>query len=278
MQRKIIVGLMAGIASIGLASAPAAAQDKPEFEGFYIGGSVGYDVQPNDINSRILFDTNQDGRFNDTVLTTTSANAFSPGFCNGAARSNIPDDSCRNDSDGINYAGKIGYDAQFGHLVFGVVAEIGKNDISDSVSAFSTTPASYTFSRRIDYVAAFRTRLGYAADRTLFYGAFGPSYAGINHSFTTTNGANSFTGRERGGRFGFQAGGGIEQKISKHISFGLEYMYNQVNDSAYRVRVGPGTAPVTNPFLIVNATGTDLARSDSYFRWHSMRATLNFRF
>lgn len=280
MTRTMKLSLLAGLAAAAI-STPAFAQDTPEkeFDGVYVGGSVGYDVQGNDVNEKVLFDRNLDGaRFDDSVLTAGGANAFAPGFCNGLALSSIPTDGCRNDRDDLSYSGRIGFDKQMGRLVLGVVGDVGSTNIRDSVSAFSITPANYVFTREIDYVASIRGRVGYAANRTLFYVTGGPGYAGIKRSFTTTNGTNSFTARNDDAKFGFLVGGGIEQKVSKHISFGLEYMYNQFNDNDYRVRVGPGTSPVTSPFRTVNANGTDLRRSDGDFRWHSLRATIAYRF
>ncbi|MGK3919407.1 hypothetical protein ABI060_14310, partial [Enterococcus faecium] len=70
-----------------------------------------------------------------------------------------------------------------------------------------------------------------------------------------------------------------EQKLGRNFSIGMEYMYHQYDDDAYRVRVTQGTAPATNPFVLApNTTGTDLRRSDTKFRWHSLRATAAFRF
>ena len=50
-----------------------------------------------------------------------------------------------------------------------------------------------------------------------------------------------------------------------------------VKDDDYAVNVGPGTAPPTNPFLL-DSGGTDIQRSGSHFRTHSVRGTLSFRF
>lgn len=36
----------------------------------------------------------------------------------------------------------LGYDAQLGSLIVGVVGEVGRGKAEDSVSAFSTTPAA----------------------------------------------------------------------------------------------------------------------------------------
>jgi outer membrane immunogenic protein len=247
------------------------------FLGLYVGGSFGYDVQPNDVGSSVLFDNGLNGSFGDTVRTGAGANAFSPGFCNGAALTATPSGTCRNDKDGIAYYGRLGFDSQLGPLVVGVVGEFGKTEINDSVSAFSTTPANYVLTREIEWEASIRGRVGFVAGRsTLFYGAFGPGYASIDRSFRSTNTANSFALSGKRRQFGVTGGGGVEQMIGNNFSIGLEYMYHQYQDDDFRVRVGQGTAPATNPFVL--AGGTDFRRSDDKFRWHSLRATAAFRF
>ena len=267
---------------------PALAQeadDKP-FDGLYVGGTVGFDAQPNDRGEIVNFDRNLDGRFGDTVTTSTGANAFAPtaaqpgaGFCNGNATSTGLLTGCTNDKDDISYSGRIGFDKQFNHIVVGVVGEFGKSEVRDSVTAFSTTPASYTLTRKVDYNANLRVRAGYAFNKTLFYATGGGAYAKVKSSFATTNTANAFATSGKNDSFGFVAGGGVEQKLGRHFSIGLEYLFNQYKDGDYRVRVTQGTAPATNPFVLPpNTVGTDFARSDRFFRWHSVRATASFRF
>lgn len=279
----------AGLALFLLAANGAAAQettaDRP-FSGVYIGAAGGYDVQPSDVGSSILFDRNLDGQFGENVTTAAGGNAFSPGFCNGSARTAVPAYGCRNDDDGAAYYGRIGADIQRGNIVAGLVGEFGKSEITDSVAGFSTTPASYTLSRKIDWEGSVRGRIGYAANTTLFYGTAGGGYAKIDHLFFTTNTANAFAGRGKQEQFGFLGGGGIEQKLTRNISVGLEYMYHQYKDDSYRVRATAGAgisgSPVLlalNPFVLApNTTGTDFRRSDEQFRWHSLRATAAFRF
>lgn len=272
----------ATVAALALAAAPAMAQDAPSddnFNGPYVGGSFGIGVQNNDVREFQRFDRGFDGSY-DTITTTTGANAFSPGFCNGAANGPRPANACRNDKDDIAYHGRIGWDARIGDFVVGVLGEFGRTEVIDSVSSFSTTPAFYTMTREIEWEANIRGRFGYAAGgKTLFYAAGGPAYARINTSFTTSNAANSFTVRnQKYNSWGFTAGGGVEQSITKNFSVGLEYMYNQYQDDFASVRVGQGTAPATNPFLLGGAGGTDIQRDDERFRFHSIRATAAIRF
>ena len=268
------------LAAVSLAAfaTPAFAQsDDEQWEGGYIGGTIGVPAQKNDGGESVLFDTDRDGQFGDTVRTTTGADAFSPGFCGGAANGRTPSEGCRSDKDGIEYNIRAGYDMQKGNFVYGVVVEGGTSDARDSVTAFSTTPAFYTLSREIDYSLGARLRLGYAAGGALFYATGGGAYAKIKNSFATSNTANSFANNGNTKSLGYAAGGGAEVKIAKHLSLGLEYLYTNYSEDKYRVNVGRGTAPATNPFLLVSG-GTDFRRSDSDFDMHNVRVTAAYRF
>ncbi|MFL0585154.1 porin family protein [Sphingomonas sp. ABOLG] len=287
MKSLFLAGIAAALVAPSIASAQTA--DEDGFSGVYIGAAGGYDVQPNDRGSSILFDTNLDGRFGDAVNTAAGANAFAPpvgGFCNGRALAGTSPTNptspaaCAKDKDGWAYYGRIGYDYQRGGLVLGAVGEFGKSEITDSVSAFSSTPASYVMTRSIDWEASIRGRVGYTPNnRTLFYGTFGPGYARIDREFSTTNAVNGFSESGKRNHWGITGGGGIEQKVANNVSLGLEYMYHQYKDDDYRVRAGnAGDTAASNPFLLVNGSGTDFRRSDDKFRWHSIRATAAYRF
>ena len=131
-------------------------------------------------------------------------------------------------------------------------------------------------SRELNWEASIRGRVGYAVDTTLFYGAFGPGYASIDNSFTTGNTANTFTSNGNKKQWGITGGGGIEQKLGKNVSVGLEYMFHRYEDNDYRVRAAGG--PAGGPFTRGNAAGTDFRRGFDYFRWHSIRGVAAFRF
>ncbi|MCP3728852.1 porin family protein [Sphingomonas sp. MG17] len=270
--------LATGLAALTIAAAPAFAQDGAgEFDGPYVGASVGYGFQSDDSGEGVLFDRGFNGSL-DTITTAAGANAFSPGFCGGAATSSA-NTACTKDKDGVEYHFRAGWDAQSGNWVIGVVGEIGKSDVRDSVSAFSTTPASYTFTREIEWDASLRARAGYVAgDRTLIYATFGPSYARIENGFSTSNTANAFANNGKSDSWGVSGGGGVEHKIGRNFSVGLEYLYTRFSDDDFRVRVTQGTAPATNPFILNGAAGTEMRRSDPRFDWHAVRVTAAFRF
>lgn len=266
-----------GALALAFTAVPALAQDA-EFSGPYVGVTLGTTLQNNDVGENIQFDRDLNGSFNDTVVTSTAVDAFSPGFCNGRATSSA-NTACKDDTDGVAYSVRAGYDFQFGNVVVGVVGEFGKSRLTDSVTAFSTTPASYTMTRRIGWESGLRGRIGYAAGgKTLFYATGGGAYAKVEHDFSTSNTANSFTVRDDSHAWGWAAGGGVEQKVAKNFSLGVEYLYSRYNDDESYVRAGAGTAPATNPFLLGGAGGTDFRRSDNRFDYHGVRATAAIRF
>lgn len=135
-----------GISVLALvAAAPAAARD---WQGRYLTSFTGYVAPSRQDDETILFDTNLDGDFGDTVRTTAGADAFSPGFCGGNPAANNAAAGCKDDDDGAGEVGlRAGYDLQFGSWVVGGVADLGLTDVEDAVTGFSTTPASYTFDR-----------------------------------------------------------------------------------------------------------------------------------
>lgn len=264
------------------AASPAMAQDGPgEFDGFYAGGSIGATFNSGNDDETILFDRNLDGTFGDTVVTSApgAPNAFSPGFCRGTANTTAPAGGCNSEDSAIEFSGRIGYDRQMGNFVLGGVIEVGTSDYSSSVTAFSTTPASYTFNREIDLLASLRLRAGVTVTpTTLLYVTGGVGYAQMDNSFATTNTANGVTRDLDDDSIGFVLGAGVEQKIGRNFSIGVEYLYQQYQDES-TVRLGNnGTTPATNPFLLGNANGTDFIRSDEDFGMHSVRAVATFRF
>ncbi|MGJ0237741.1 outer membrane protein [Novosphingobium fluoreni] len=274
--------------ALGLAAAvamPAFAQDAgpdrdSHFSGPYIQGFFGSASRGKDNGDSLRFDTNRDGRYNDVVTLANGADAFSPGFCDGGARGATRASGCRGDKDGIEYGGRIGYDYRMNNFVFGGLVEASKNEAVDRTTGFSTTPASYTFERELKYNVSGRLRAGYTpGGGALFYVTGGGGMAKINHSFFTTNAANSFS-ENRDGKmvWGWQAGGGAEIMVTNNVSLGVEYLYNRYKDNKYNVAVDRGTAPATNPFLTGGGNGSNIKLTNSDFNFHSLRATVGFHF
>ena len=91
-------------------------------------------------------------------------------------------------------------------------------------------------------------------------------------------GANSFTENNRSeDGWGWTMGGGVEAKVSDNFSIGARYLWTRYNVDDYRVDVGAGSAPATNPFLITPSGGTSINRGDK-FDTQSVMVTTSFRF
>ncbi len=281
---RLSTGIIAGMAMLAIAQ-PAHAQT---WTGWYVGASAGTGFQKQQMSETVRFDTNLDGNFADVIRTAGGADAFSPGFCGGLAVNATAAAGCADDENGVDFGGRLGYDRQVGRLVIGGLLNVSRAELVDSVSAFSVTPAFYSFTRELNYVSSLRARVGIGTDRFLVYGTGGGARASVEQRFTTSNSVNTFVRTDdvsddddddgsSEGIWGYQAGGGIEVRLGGRWAVTGEYLFTSLDDreeSAIRSR---GPAPATNPFILVNAAGTDLRRSEK-FEFQAVRAGLSYRF
>lgn len=267
--------LLAGVA------APALAQSAPDWSGPYIGIYGGVLENNEDAGEGLVFDRDLDGEFDDTVtLSGSGADAFSPGSCDGGARTQAAGGGCDVDPTGVEASVRLGYDMQFGSFVVGAVGELSGADVEDTVTSFSTTPAAYVFTRQLETMAALRLRAGFAAGSALYYVTGGGAKAKIENSFRTTNGANSFTETVNDDEAdGYQLGAGVEWSLAPNLTVTGEYLFTNLQPGDHVVRVGRGSAPATNPFVLApNTTGTDMRRSNDDMELHALRLGMNVRF
>lgn len=264
---------------LSLAAAGPVFAQPTDWSGPYIGASIGY-ADPDEDGEALRFDRDLDGAYNDTVTTPLGADAFAPGFCDGAAKGNNAGAGCSSDEGEVEVGVRAGYDWQVGPWVFGGLVEADYANLSDSVTGFSSTPAAYTFTRETDWILAARARGGYAFGPYLAYATAGLATAKIDQSFETTNGLNAFDiNDDESSASGYQIGGGLEWRLGDNWSIGGEYLFTSLEDDGARVRVTQGTALPSNPFVLApNTTGTDIRRSDDTFEIHSFRITTAFRF
>lgn len=273
-MRTITLGAAAAAAML-MTPALGRAQDK-NWTGAYVSANGGYGLQPDDGSETIRFDKNLDGDFSDTVTNVAGANAFAPGFCGGGALTATPSGGCTKDEDGADFGGRLGYDWQTGRAVVGLVVEGSTADVNDSVSAFSITPARYAFTRELSWLGALRARVGISSDRVLLYATGGGARGSLKNSFATSNAVNTFVRSDADSAWGYQAGGGLEYRVSK-LSLGAEVLYTRLGDEdEYSVRV-QGPAPLTNPFILTNREGTDFRRQDA-FKFTTVRLTASYHF
>lgn len=266
---------------IGLSTSSALAQDAGSWSGFYVGVHAGSVLEPDDDSGeQILFDTNLDGNFGDTVTTAAGANAFSPGSCNGTATGPTPGTGCGSNDGGGDWGLRLGYDWQNGNWIFGLLGEYSHLEYDDAVTSFSTTPAFYTMRRELDDSWSLRGRVGYAfgpESRHLLFVTAGVVQANVDNVFTTSNSVNTFVPNSDDEADGSQWGLGYEFRLTEQVSLGIEYLATHLEDDGYRVRV-QGPAPVTNPFIRTNPAGTDFRRSDDDAEPESVRLSVAWRF
>jgi outer membrane immunogenic protein len=286
MNRPWLTAALAVVLS-GMA-APVAAQ----WNGFYLGGFAGLMLQNGDHDETVTFDTDLDEEFGDTVRTITGANAFSPGFCPGVATGLTPASECEDDESGFVLGGRAGYDEYAGSVILGVVGDLSFPEATDSVSAFSTPSAFYTFTRDLQWLAGLRGRIGVGNDHVLAYATGGLALGWIEHAFATSNLVNTFVpigsddddeeeeedgDADRDAAWGYQVGGGVELWISNNVAVSAEYLFTTLADRDDGIVRAQGPAPASNPFLLDHPRGTDLRRSDR-FAVHAVTVGVVYRF
>ncbi len=290
MNRSILAAATAAllVSSIGAATAADIVTADPilapvverSWTGAYVGGFLGGTFEADGNSGQILFDTDLDGIFNEPgnfVPTGTGANAFAPGFCSGKPTSIAPAVACDDDDDG-SFSGsvRVGYDYQYDNFVFGGLVDLQFMDIERTSTAFSVA-ASYSIQRELDFTAAGRVKLGYAAsDSFMAYATGGVVFGDIDHSFTTTNGVNTFVLNDDDDNIGYQIGAGAEYRLTDNISLSLEYLYTSFGDDDTTVRAAGG--PVGATFVANNPLGTDFRVADDEFDYHTVMVGVNYRF
>ena len=121
---------------------------------------------------------------------------------------------------GLSYGALAGYNYQTGNLVLGVEGDfqgwtVGKIRYTAVTGDFLTVHSKWG--------GSIRGRLGFAADRALFYLAGGAAFVSNETSIPTTG--ISFGGD--GTRLGWTVGGGIDYAFTNNWFTGIEYRYSQ---------------------------------------------------
>jgi outer membrane immunogenic protein len=162
-----------------------------------------------------------------------------------------------NDSSGFIGGGQIGYNVQTGNVVFGVEASISGTTLDDTHRS-TVNPAAVRYSTDIDTIATVTGRLGIVADRALIYVKAGWAGANVGISGRDTALPDSFSIDDW--RNGWTVGGGVEMKVTRNVSLGLEYSYIDLGSENYT-----GVTTAANAFTI----------TDHDTQIHSVTARLN---
>jgi outer membrane immunogenic protein len=191
--------------------------------------------------------------------------------------------------DGVIGGGQVGYNWQINQFVLGVEADaVGTGLNGSSATAtrsfgppilLATVNQTVTVDfGRIDWMASFRGRAGFAVDRALFYVTGGAAVAEFGGSTTTVvNGpgiaipAGTFVATNGGNstRWGWTIGGGIEWAFSQNWSVAGEYRHTDFGNRAITFDIPSGLAAAP-----IFATGT----SSSRLTVDQATARINYRF
>jgi outer membrane immunogenic protein len=150
--------------------------------------------------------------------------------------------------------GQLGFNYQINSLVLGAEADMNYANAETSGIALVN---GYVQDIRYHWLSTVRGRMGYAADRTLFYVTGGAAFANIYHASFDGEGA-----RESTTRSGWTFGGGIEHALADHWSIKLEYLY-----ADFGTTVLHGTFNPPRPIYF-----------DYQDRMHMVRVGVNYRF
>jgi outer membrane immunogenic protein len=132
----------------------------------------------------------------------------------------LTDERFNRNTSGFMGGGQIGYNRQFGNIVLGVEATVSGADLSQD---FRSNVPTVTFGSDINTIVTVTGRFGVAADQWLFYGKAGWAGAEVQFSGRNTVGPDSFSFDDW--RNGWTAGLGLEYKLARNVSFGVEYSF-----------------------------------------------------
>jgi len=264
-RHSVIARYVLGATMMALVATPAMAQDDDDaWTGFYVGGQATGSSDKVDAQSTLLItqisNLQVTGRGLVVVPGTTLASAAS------------------HRDTGLTGGVFAGYQFQSGNLLFGLEGDYAPfhRDVGTSQSQAlpptALTPATTIIARRdvrlTDQFSA-RVRLGYAAGKTLLYvnGGYARTSAMVSavDSFNNAGGLAAScapapcqanlgpegpvvtTATERHALSGWTAGGGIERRLSKLLSIGLEYRHTDFggHDFALANRTTVNTGAVT---------------------------------
>lgn len=138
--------------------------------------------------------------------------------------------------DGALFGGTIGGNYQMGQFVIGAEGDYDWQNIRGSVSTGVCAAASCDTAS--NWLATFRARFGFAADRILFYGTAGGAATDIKSSIAALNWGSST-------ELGWTAGAGIEYAITDNWTAKVEYLFADFEKATCTTACGGGATSVS---------------------------------
>lgn len=268
MQKTILcasftLALIGGIAPAHAADAPAI-----NWNGPYIGVTLGY------------------GGASGTQRITTADPNGSLVDPSGLSQSVLYPAAITLPRRGVIGGGEIGYNVQRRNWLVGVEYDFSGLDadangsyagtLSDASKApFPDYTSTNSANSHLNFLSTGRARVGYVHNKTLVFASGGFALGDVSTSgaFAINNTGNPpadlLTGTREVTKFGYAVGGGIEHKLSQHVSIKTEYLYYDLGNVRY------STAP--NAFTAGDIPGVQ--QNINYrVTGNVVRAGLNFHF
>jgi outer membrane immunogenic protein len=243
-----------------------------DWNGFYIGGNVGYGW------GRASTDGNQTGTQSVSEFAAIGG-ALLAGFPVVTPLGTVPLTG-RANANGVIGGGQAGYNWQRGTWLFGLEADIQGSDERGSadvciVAGCAIGTGVLTANYKLDWFGTARGRVGFLpTDRVLLYATGGLAYGEVSATAPLIPLSWGST------RAGWTVGAGAEAAIDQHWSVKLEYLYMDLGN------FGSGTTTATN---VVTQLGVPVRRNtvttttftsafSSRFTDNIVRVGLNYRF
>lgn len=133
--------------------------------------------------------------------------------------------------------GTVGANFQTDAWVFGVETDIDWTGITGSTGNCSGAPGANCQTSN-DWLGTTRARVGYAADRVLFYGTGGAAYGNVQANFAGVTSSST--------EVGWTAGAGVEAAFADNWTARIEYLYVDLSNASCGSACGG--APVSVSF------------------------------
>ena len=189
----------AAAADLPYLKSPAPVEVPSGWAGFYLGGQVGYGADS--VRWRNL----------------GASTFFSP--LNSLTRDR---------GSGVIGGGQLGYNFQYNRLVFGVEGSVSAADFDRSFTS-PYFPATDVWSSKLTWLSTVTGRVGYGFDTWLPYIKGG--FAAGNVETSIRDNALGVISQGSAVYSGWTVGGGVEVKLTRQLSLGLEFMHTDLGRS-----------------------------------------------
>jgi outer membrane immunogenic protein len=146
----------------------------------------------------------------------------------------------RDSGGGVIGGGQLGYNFQYNRFVFGIEGSVSAADFDRSFAS-PYFPATDVWSSKLTWLTTVTGRVGYGFETWLPYIKGG--FAAGNVETSIRNNAVGVISQGSAVHAGWTVGGGLEVKLTRQLSLGLEFMHTDLGRS--NVINGPQVVPGT---------------------------------